>query len=77
MAKERNELQKIYIGWLALILVLSGCASVTQDQALKTVTSKYPEALFVYVDAPNDAIASALMAAHLKIASSTGIPPNQ
>lgn len=63
--------KKIYIGWLALILVLSGCASVTQDQALKTVTSKYPEVYFVYVDAPNDAIASALMAAHLKIASST------
>ncbi len=57
--------------WLALILVLSGCATVSQDQALKTVKSKYPNALFVYVDAPNDAIASALMAAHLKVASST------
>lgn len=64
-------IKKIYIGWFALILALSGCATVTQDQALKTVTSKYPKALFVYVDAPNDAIASALMAAHLKIASST------
>jgi hypothetical protein len=56
---------------VALLLALVGCATVTQDQALKTVKSKYPEVLFVYVDAPNDAIASALMAAHLKIASST------
>jgi hypothetical protein len=62
--------KKIYMSF-ALILMLSGCATVTQDQALKTVRSKYPEVLFVYVDAPNDAIASALMAAHLKIASST------
>lgn len=57
--------------WLALVMMLSGCASVTQDQAVKTVRSKYPNALFVYVDAPNDAVASALMAAHLKVASST------
>ena len=63
--------KKIYMWWFALILALGGCATVTQDQALKTVKSKYPEVLFVYVDAPNDAIASALMAAHLKIASST------
>ena len=55
----------------ALVLLLSGCATVTQDQAVKTVRPKYPNALFVYVDAPNDAIASALMAAHLKVASST------
>lgn len=57
--------------WLALILLLTGCATVSQDQALKTVVSKYPDVLFVYVDAPNDAIASALMAAHLKMTSST------
>lgn len=57
--------------WLAFALLLTGCATVSQDQALKTVVSKYPNALFVYVDAPNDAIASALMAAHLKITSST------
>lgn len=57
--------------WLVLVLMLSGCATVTQDQAVKTVRSKYPNALFVYVDAPNDAVASALMAAHLKVASST------
>jgi hypothetical protein len=63
--------KKIYMWWFALILALSGCATVTQDQALKTVKSKYPEVLFVYVDAPNDSIASALIAAHLKIASST------
>lgn len=62
--------KKIYM-LFALFLALSGCATVTQDQALKTVKSKYPEVLFVYVDAPNDAIASALMAAHLKVASST------
>ena len=60
-----------YFLCVALLLALVGCATVTQDQALKTVKSKYPEVLFVYVDAPNDAIASALMAAHLKIASST------
>jgi len=57
--------------WLALVLTLSGCATVTQDQALKTVVSKYPDVLFVFVDAPNDAIASALMAAHLKVSSTT------
>lgn len=62
--------KKIYMSF-ALFLALSGCATVTQDQALKTVKSKYPEVFFVYVDAPNDAIASALMAAHLKVASST------
>lgn len=63
--------KKFHMCCLALLLALSGCATVTQDQALKTVKSKYPEVLFVYVDAPNDAIASAVMAAHLKIASST------
>ena len=60
-----------YFLCVAFFLALAGCATVTQDQALKTVKSKYPEAHFVYVDAPNDAIASALMAAHLKIAPST------
>lgn len=62
-------IKKLSIWCLMLILVLSGCASVTQDQALKTVKSKYPQALFVYVDAPSDAIANALMATHLKINS--------
>lgn len=55
----------------AMFLTLAGCATVTQDQAVKTVQSKYPNALFVYVEAPNDAISSGLMAAHLKVASST------
>ncbi len=63
--------KKLIMWWLAFALLLTGCATVSQDQALKTVVSKYPNALFVYVDAPNDAIASALMAAHLKITSST------
>ena len=64
--------KKISTIWcMALLMALVGCATVTQDQAMKTVKSKYPEVLFVYVDAPNDAIASALMAAHLKVASST------
>lgn len=63
--------KKISMCCLVLILALSGCATVTQDQALKTVSSKYPNALFVYVDAPRDVIASTLMAVHLKVASST------
>lgn len=63
--------KKFSMWWLALVLTLSGCATVTKDQALKTVNSKYPNALFVYVDAPNDAISSGLMAAHLRVASST------
>jgi hypothetical protein len=63
--------KKLSIWWLAFALLFTGCATVSQDQALKTVKSKYPNALFVYVDAPNDAIASALMAAHLKVSSST------
>lgn len=63
--------KKFHMFCLALLLALSGCATVTQDQALKTVKSKYPEVFFVYVDAPNDAIASTLMAAHLKVSSST------
>jgi len=63
--------KKFHMCCLALLLALSGCATVTQDQALKTVKSKYPEVFFVYVDAPNDAIASTLMAAHLKVSSST------
>jgi threonine dehydrogenase-like Zn-dependent dehydrogenase len=56
---------------VAMFLALAGCATVTQDQAVRTVKSKYPNALFIYVDAPNDAISSGLMAAHLKVASST------
>lgn len=63
--------RKIHMWWFALILALNGCAAVTQDQAVKTVKSKYPNALFIYVDAPNDAISAGLMAAHLKVASST------
>ncbi len=63
--------KKLSMWWLVLVLALSACATVTQDQALKTVKSKYPNALFVYVDAPNDAISSGLMAAHLKVSSST------
>jgi hypothetical protein len=63
--------KKFNMWWLALVLILSGCATVTQDQALKTVKSKYPEVLFIYVDAPSNEISSALMAASLKISSST------
>lgn len=63
--------KKFNMCWLVFFLMLSACATLTQDQAMKTVGSKYPEALFVYVDAPDDAISSALMAAHLKITSST------
>lgn len=63
--------KKFNMCWLALVLILSGCATVTQDQALKTVKSKYPEVLFIYVDAPSNEISSALMAASLKISSST------
>jgi hypothetical protein len=61
--------KKFGMWWLAL--VLSACAIVTQDQALKTVKSKYSEVLFVYVDAPSNEISSALMVASLKISSST------
>jgi nitrate reductase NapAB chaperone NapD len=63
--------KKFNMWWLALVLTLSGCATVTQDQALKTVKSKYPEVLFVYVDAPSNEISSALMVAGLKVSSST------
>jgi hypothetical protein len=63
--------KKFNLWCLTLIFALSGCATVTQDQALKTVKAKYPNALFIYVDAPNDAISGGLMAAHLKVASST------
>ena len=63
--------KKLSMWWLALTLVLSGCATVSQDQALKTVKSKYPEFLFVYVDAPNDEISRALTVGLLKVSSST------
>ncbi len=63
--------KKLSMWSLALILVLSGCATVSQDQALKTVKSKYPEFLFVYVDAPNDEISRALTVGLLKVSSST------
>lgn len=63
--------KKFNMWWLALVLTLSGCATVTQDQALKTVKSKYSEVLFVYVDAPSNEISSALMVAGLKVSSST------
>ena len=63
--------KKNYMCWFALILVLSGCATVTQDQALKTVRSKYPNALFVYVDAASNEISNAMVVASLKMSSST------
>ncbi len=63
--------KKFNMCWLALVLTLSGCATMTQDQALKTVKSKYSEVLFVYVDAPSNEISSALMVAGLKVSSST------
>lgn len=63
--------KKLSMWCLALILVLSGCATVSQDQALKTVKSKYPEVLFVYVDAPNDEISKAVTVGLLKVSSST------
>lgn len=63
--------KKFNMWCLALVLTLSGCATVTQDQALKTVKSKYPEVLFIYVDAPSNEISSALMVAGLKVSSST------
>ncbi len=65
------QFKKFNMWWLALILVLSGCATVSQDQALKTVKSKYPEGLFIYVDAPNNEISSVLMVGLLKASSST------
>jgi hypothetical protein len=63
--------KKFTMWWLALVLVLSGCATVTQDQAMKTVSSKYPNALFVYVDAASNEISNAMVVASLKVASST------
>ncbi len=63
--------KKFNMWCLALVLTLSGCATVTQDQALKTVKSKYPEVLFIYVDAPSNEISSALKVAGLKVSSST------
>ena len=63
--------KKIYMCWFALILMLSGCATVTQDQAIRTVNSKYPNAVFVYVDAASNEISNALVVASLKVSSST------
>jgi hypothetical protein len=73
LGKQRIEMRfkKLSMWCLALILVLSGCATVSQDQALKTVKSKYPEVLFVYVDAPNDEISRAVTVGLLKVSSST------
>lgn len=59
------------LGMLFLGLLMSACATVTQDQALRTVKSKYSNGLFVYVDAPSNAISSGIMAATLKVSSST------
>ncbi len=56
---------------VALLLALAGCATVTQDQALKTVKSKYPEGLFIYVDASSNEISNALIVTSLKVTSST------
>jgi hypothetical protein len=67
----KMKFKKIYMWWFALILALSGCATVTQDQALKTVKSKYPEVLFVYVDASSNEISNALIVTSLKVTSST------
>ncbi len=63
--------KKIYMWWYALILAVSGCATVTQDQAMKTASSKYPNALFVYVDAASNEISNALVVASLKVSSSS------
>lgn len=63
--------KKIYMWWFTLILALSGCATVTQDQAIKTVNSKYPNALFVFVEASSNEISNAMVATSLKISSTT------
>jgi hypothetical protein len=63
--------KKIYTWWFVLILALSGCATVTQDQALKTVKSKYPEGVFIYVDASSNELSNALIVTSLKLTSST------
>lgn len=65
------KLKIINMWWLALVFVLSGCATVTQDQALKTVKTKYPEGLFIYVDASSNEISNALIVTSLKVTSST------
>lgn len=55
---------------IAWALALSGCGTVTEGQALGTIKTRYPEVLFVYVDATNNEISNALMAATLKVTSS-------
>lgn len=67
----KMKFKKIYMWWFALILALSGCATVTQDQALKTVKAKYPEGFFIYVDASSNEISNALIVTSLKVTSST------
>lgn len=67
----KMKFKKIYMWWFALILALSGCATVTQDQALKTVKAKYPEGFFIYVDASSNEISNALIVTSLKVNSST------
>lgn len=65
------KLQKIKFVCMAFVLMLSACATVTPNQAINAIKTKYPEALFIYVDAANNEISNALVAAHLKVSSST------
>ena len=65
------KIKKFNMWWFVLVFLLTGCASVTPDQALKTVKDKYPESLFVYVDATSNEISNALLVTSLKMAAST------
>ncbi|MEJ7139176.1 hypothetical protein [Amphibiibacter pelophylacis] len=65
------KIKKLKLIFLSLVLMLSACVTVTKNQALNTIRGKYSDVLFIYVDAPNDAITSTLMVTHLKLSSST------
>ena len=64
-------IRKIHMCWFALVWMLSGCATVTSDLAMKTVSAKYPNALFVYVEAASNEISNVMVVASLKVSSST------
>lgn len=60
-----------YTVYLALALLLTACASISPEQAIRTAQARYADSNLLYVDASSNELSNALMVAALGTSAST------
>lgn len=60
-----------YTVYLALALLLTACASISPEQAIRTAQARYADSNLLYVEASSNELTNALMVAALGTSAST------